>query len=206
MIENQTEKEKSAQDAPNEMNETAENSAFDQSAAPDENERRRELEELKTALYIKELESKVATYESKLSDIREYVKKNEEEVKQIRFRSERDAQKNIDQKISQFFISLLPIADNLERSLQAASEESGALVEGLRLIFQQVQDFLAKSGLEKIDAKGSLFDPSLHEAVGIRPVDVKGLDEAVVDEVQSGYKYKDQVIRPAQVIVGKLAN
>ncbi|MBN8555100.1 MAG: nucleotide exchange factor GrpE [Deltaproteobacteria bacterium] len=178
-----------------------------EAAAAEQREKERELEELRSVLRIKELEAKVSGYESKLSDIRAYVKKMEEEVSQIRFRAERDLQKNLDQQNAKIFMSLLPIVDNFDRSLQAASGESAsAFSDGMQMIYKQLKDFLAKSGLEKIEANGTAFDPQFHEAVAARAVDEKDLDDVIVEEVQAGYKYKDQVIRPAQVVVGKLAN
>lgn len=166
-------------------------------------ERDRELQDVKTVLYIKELESKVSTYETKLTDIRDYVKKMEGEIEQIRLRTQRDSQKNIDKKISDFLVSLLSVADNFELSLQSAKDEQGPLVDGLKLIHSQLQNFLTQSGLERISTKGEMFDPHKHEALCTQPVDSKHMDGAVLQETKAGYKFKELIIRPAQVVVGK---
>jgi molecular chaperone GrpE len=158
--------------------------------------------DLKLLLYIKELEAKVAGYESKIDDVREYVKKMESEIEQIRSRAERDLQKNIEKKISEFFQRILPIVDNFERSLMSA-EPSNNFVEGIRLIHQQLEEVLRKSELSRMKTKGELFDPSVHDAVTTFPVETDDQDDRVIEEMKAGYKYHDTVVRPAQVVVGK---
>lgn len=97
---------------------------------------------------------------------------------------------------------LLPVLDNFERAVQAAqnARDVESLRIGIEFILQQLQESLRSQGVETIEAKGQLFDPLLHEALE----EVPGEGEApgtVVDEVQSGYVYKGQVLRPARVRV-----
>ncbi|MDE3077679.1 MAG: nucleotide exchange factor GrpE, partial [Chloroflexota bacterium] len=74
------------------------------------------------------------------------------------------------------------------------------LVAGLRLTYWQLNDLLAAEGLKPIEALGAVFDPRLHEAVDI---DTSGAAEAgiVTGELQKGYYYQDEVLRPAKVRV-----
>lgn len=159
--------------------------------------------DFKTGLYIRELEKKVADYELKISDVREYVKRMESEIEQIRIRTQRDQQKNIDKSASDFFAAILPVVDDLERSLKSVKGSTEGFVEGVRLIHIQIQEILKKSGLVKIASVGVVFDPMVHEALTTAPVTSDEQDGLVLDEVKSGYKYKETVVRPAQVIVGK---
>ncbi|MDB5037186.1 MAG: nucleotide exchange factor GrpE [Bacteriovoracaceae bacterium] len=162
--------------------------------------------DFKTKLRIKDLEGKVASYEAKISEVRDYVRKMENEIQEIRTRTERDLQKNSDKQAAEFFHDILPVVDNFERSLRAAidKKESGAFIDGVRMIHQQLEDLFKKSGLKKIPTKGEIFNPVLHEALTTAPVDDENQDDRVLEEVKAGYKYKDTVVRPAQVIVGKL--
>lgn len=152
---------------------------------------------------VKNLESKVAEYEAKFADAREYIKKMESEIDQIRIRFERDRQKTLDLKIGEFFLGILPVLDNLDLSLKAAEKESGSFVEGVRLIHKQFAESLKRQGLERLEVKNLPFDPHLHEALTSIPVQDESKDGMVLDEVKAGYRFKDQVIRPAQVVVGK---
>jgi molecular chaperone GrpE len=159
--------------------------------------------DFKTALYIRELEKKVSDYESKISDVREYVKKMESEMEQVRVRSQRDLQKNIEKKVSDFFHEILPVVDNFERCLKASEQSKDPLTEGVRLIHGQFGEILKKAGLERIPALGIAFDPVVHEALTVCPVQDANQDGIVLEEVKAGYKYGETVVRPTQVIVAK---
>lgn len=97
--------------------------------------------------------------------------------------------------------SLLPIVDSFERALQAKSAP-GDFRTGVELIYKQLQDFLAKMGVQPIAAKGQQFDPHVHEAIEmVESPDVP--DHEVLEEWQRGYKFKDRLLRPAMVKVAK---
>jgi molecular chaperone GrpE len=95
--------------------------------------------------------------------------------------------------------------DNLDRALsyQAASGEevdTQSLLTGLRMTYQQFEELLAAEGVKPIEAVGVQFDPSLHDAVATAAVDDMP-DGQIVDELQKGYTYQDELLRPARVRV-----
>src|SRR5204863_7022578 len=94
---------------------------------------------------------------------------------------------------------LLPILDDLERALVAASEhEEARLEEGVRLVHRALAELLGRHGVREIDAEGK-FDPHVHEALLSQP---SVADEgSVIDVVQKGYTLGDRVVRPARVVV-----
>lgn len=98
--------------------------------------------------------------------------------------------------------ALLPSLDNLERALEH-SPEGTPLHDGLLQVQKQFERALTDFGLlEIIAAPGSSFDPSLHEAIS----HVESSDQpegAVIQQLQSGYKLADRLLRPARVIVSK---
>jgi len=97
---------------------------------------------------------------------------------------------------------LLPILDDLERALQAASEhEEAKLEEGVRLVYRSLEQLLQREGVKEIDTSGQ-FDPHVHEALLAQPVE-DAESGAVVDVVQKGYTLGDRVVRPARVIVAE---
>jgi molecular chaperone GrpE len=71
--------------------------------------------------------------------------------------------------------------------------------EGLKLSIQKFFDILKEEGVEKIEAVGKNFDPNLMEALRT----VAGEENKVVEELRVGFKMGDEVIRPAEVTVGK---
>lgn len=100
---------------------------------------------------------------------------------------------------------LLPILDNLERGLDAAekSRDFDGLLTGLQLVYRGFKGVLIREGLQRIEAFGQQFDPNLHEAVLSVPAAKGQEDNQVVQELQTGYKIRDRVIRPSRVAVAK---
>ncbi|MBO4898319.1 MAG: nucleotide exchange factor GrpE [Clostridia bacterium] len=100
--------------------------------------------------------------------------------------------------------SLLPLADNMERALAAADEDSGAdgILEGLKMISKQLSDIFKSLSIEEIPAKGEQFDPELHNAV-MHIEDEAVDDNTVVEEFQKGYMMDGKVLRHSMV---KVAN
>jgi len=70
---------------------------------------------------------------------------------------------------------------------------------GIKSILNQFEKVIKDFGVDKIDTVGQVFDPSIHEAVSMEDGD--GEHEIVIEELQSGYKIGDQVIRHAIVKV-----
>jgi molecular chaperone GrpE len=97
--------------------------------------------------------------------------------------------------------SLLPVVDSFDRALQAKSDAADFRT-GVELIHKQLQDVLAKLGVQPIAAKGEQFDPRIHEAIEMVETS-DAADHEVLDEWQRGYRYKDRLLRPAMVRVAK---
>nr|WP_070120618.1 nucleotide exchange factor GrpE [Bacillus marinisedimentorum] len=99
---------------------------------------------------------------------------------------------------------LLPALDNFERAMavEAVSEDAKSLMQGMEMVYRQLNDALVKEGLEEIKAEGEQFDPHYHQAV--MQVQEEGYESnQVVEQFQKGYKLKDRVIRPAMVKVNQ---
>ena len=99
----------------------------------------------------------------------------------------------------------LTVIDNLDRATEGAKKSDEAslekVIQGMELVDRQAKDTLAKIGVEEIPAeRGTKFDPNLHDAM--MHVDDEELGEQEIAMVfAKGYKYKDRVIRHAQVQV-----
>jgi molecular chaperone GrpE len=96
---------------------------------------------------------------------------------------------------------LLPVIDNFERALKAVPKEleGNDYIKGIESIVKQFAQTLTKLGVDRIKTVGEHFDPDLHEAVTMEEGD--GDHEIVSEELQSGYKLGDEVIRHAMVRV-----
>lgn len=97
---------------------------------------------------------------------------------------------------------LLPALDNLDRAI-AAAESSGNLedlIQGIHMVSQQFRDVLSRHSVERIPAEGEPFDPNRHEAVQQVP-SADHPPMTVLQELETGYKLHDRVIRPTKVLV-----
>jgi molecular chaperone GrpE len=119
-----------------------------------------------------------------------------------RKRAARDQERLVAHAHERLIRELLPILDDLERTLEAAERhEEAALVEGVRLVERSLRKALEKEGLVEIATDGG-FDPHVHEAMLTQPKE--GAEPgSVLDVLQRGYRLGDKVVRPARVIVAE---
>lgn len=97
---------------------------------------------------------------------------------------------------------LLDVLDDLERlAAGSGSASPEALREATALVDRKFRKELESAGLERIDAAGAAFDPSLHEAVSIVPPPTPEQDQTVSAAFQTGYRFKGALVRPARVQV-----
>lgn len=97
---------------------------------------------------------------------------------------------------------LLPVIDNFERALKHVPTEleGNDFVKGVQGVVKQFEKTLADLGVERIRTVGEPFDPRYHEAVSMEEGE-GGTQEIVSEELQSGYRIGDDVIRHAMVRV-----
>jgi molecular chaperone GrpE len=126
------------------------------------------------------------------------------ETDNIRKRARRDVEVASARGVARLARELLPSLDNLDRALAAAeAEETDAehhLTKGIRLVQQELLGALTRVGIEQFSPVGETFDPHQHEAVAQAPVD--GAASGTVAQVyQPGYRYKEEILRAAKVVV-----
>jgi len=130
------------------------------------------------------------------------------EMDNFRKRTERDIHRRVERGKSELILPLLDVLDNFDRALAAGEQNAKdgqdgtfkAFYDGVVLIRQQILDVLAKEGVQPIeDPVGKMFDPRYHEAVAAQ--EGGGEHGTIIQELQRGYMYKDQVLRPSRVKV-----
>jgi molecular chaperone GrpE len=99
---------------------------------------------------------------------------------------------------------LVPVLDNLERALAAASDQpnSDSLRKGVTLVRDELRDVLEGAGVEAYDPAGDPFDPVWHEAISTR-IEQGKPSGTVLETVDRGYRLDGQVLRPARVVVSE---
>jgi len=117
----------------------------------------------------------------------------------------REAQTRIAYAVQEFATEVFPVADSLRRALAAAetSHDLDGFIEGIRLVDKQFYDIMARHGIEPIEAViGEVFDPEVHDVLAVTETD-EYPPNAIVQEVERGFRLKGRVLRPATVIVAK---
>jgi len=97
---------------------------------------------------------------------------------------------------------LLSVLDDFERAFDATGETGDHFFSGIKMIHARFVEILGRAGLSEIEALGRPFDPQFHEAMGEAESDGTE-DGCVVNVVQKGYMVRDQLLRPARVIIAK---
>jgi molecular chaperone GrpE len=101
---------------------------------------------------------------------------------------------------------LLPILDSLQKAQGLGTEnenmDAREMLVGISLLTREMLKLLEEEGLEKIDTRGALFDPNLHEAATYLD-STEYADGAIVEELRAGYRLRGQVVRPTMVVVAK---
>jgi molecular chaperone GrpE len=97
---------------------------------------------------------------------------------------------------------LLPILDNFEMGMLAASADTTSMIYiGMDMVRKQFADFLSNLGVEEVPALGLPFDPNLQEAISEEASDKP--PGTVLRVTRRGFKLKDRLLRPANVVVAK---
>ena len=156
---------------------------------------RTEAEESAVELDLAELQAKAAQRDEYLA----LAQRTQADFENYRKRMSREVAAAEGRGVSKLAKELLPALDDLERGLRATGDD-GHLTEGLRLVHAQLTAALARLGIEGYAPQGEPFDPNVHEAMAQQPVE--GAPAGTVVEVyQQGWRLKDQVLRPARVVV-----
>jgi molecular chaperone GrpE len=150
----------------------------------------------------------VATLVAENASLRDRLLRALADAENTRRRAERAAEEAQQYAISDLARELLVVADNLRRTLEAAERDSteraedSALIQGVRATERLLEHVLKRFGIQKIDAVGKRFDPSLHEAV-MEVNDASHPAGSVVRVLEDGYTIHDRLLRPARVAVAR---
>jgi molecular chaperone GrpE len=73
------------------------------------------------------------------------------------------------------------------------------------MIYDKFIGVLKDQGIEKIEALDHEFNPQLHEAMLMQPVENFDKNGKVIAVFQEGYVLNNRLLRPSKVVVGEYA-
>jgi molecular chaperone GrpE len=158
-------------------------------------------EKAKLQRQIEELEERLAKAEQERDEYLADLQRVAADFENYRKRVARDQQNLVARAHERLVKELLPVLDDLERALEAATEhEEAKLEDGVRLVHRELKEALAKEGLVEIETNGK-FDPHKHEALLTQPSEED--EGAIIEVLQKGYRLGDRVLRPARVVISQ---
>jgi molecular chaperone GrpE len=147
--------------------------------------------------------------QEKIDQLQDKLLRQLAETENTRTRSAKLIEEEKDYAIFGFARDLVPVMDNLSRTLehlpQHLDAETKNIVEGIKMTQKELADAFKKHALELIQPNlGDKFDYHSHHAISqILTEDQE--PGTIVTTMQVGYKIKDRLIRPAAVSVAKKA-
>lgn len=149
--------------------------------------------------------------EQEFDDARHKLQRLAADFDNFRKRTQREKDDLQERALRRFLLSLLPVVDDFERAVlhveagsQIAPPEAphASTIDGFRMILDRLQQVLHLEGVRRFAVAGERFTPLKHEAIDhVYHDDVPAWH--VIRETSPGYDYRDQVLRPARVVVSK---
>jgi molecular chaperone GrpE len=158
---------------------------------------------------IEELTQKVEALEEERDELNDKVLRKAAEFENFRRRMDREKERRHEAGMIEVIEPILEVLDDFERSLEAAddleerqdpSTAYESLKGGVEMVFRKFRDTLETLGVEPIEAEGQPFDESVHEAMMRQPSD-EVEPGTVLQEIRTGYRMDDRVIRYSRVVV-----
>lgn len=137
--------------------------------------------------------------QEELDDITDRYKRVFAEFENYKKRTSKERESLYGSIVSDIVIALLPVIDNLEKAVEAKTEDEN-YKQGVELVLRQFKDVLKSQGVEEIKAVGETFDPELHEAVS-SVIDENLGEKEIKEDYRKGYKIGAKVIRHSMVVV-----
>ena len=135
------------------------------------------------------------------------IEANELKDKQVRLLAEFDnfrkrtileKEKLINYDGEKIITGLLPIFDDLDRTILENYKDSKSIQKGISIIISNIKKILEDNQISQFSSIGDTFNPELHEALMSEPGKEKNI---ILKEFEKGYKYKDKIIRHSKVVV-----
>jgi len=145
--------------------------------------------------------------ETENAELKDRLARRQADFENYRKRVERERTETYNRVVADVATQLLPVVDSLKLALEAEasakateSDEFRSFLSGVDLISKQLSAVLDALGIKPVAAVGEKFNPHVHEAVATEATDDYEPD-TVIQEVRTGYRLGDKLIRPAYVRV-----
>lgn len=154
----------------------------------------------------REMEAKIVEAKEKAAIHWDRLLRCQADFDNFKKRAARERSEDIEKAKADLLASLVPALDNFDMAMayidNAGQGSVDSLKQGVNMVFKQLKDAIRESGMEEINATGQKFNYDWHEAVEYRESN-EVPEGHVIEQTRKGYKLKDRLIRPANVVVAK---
>ncbi|HDT11170.1 MAG TPA: nucleotide exchange factor GrpE [bacterium] len=153
---------------------------------------------------VEKLTDRLKEKDEKIKELEGHVKELVAENRNQKNRIENEYRSRIKFAMEDFFRDFITIKDDFDKAIEFIPEkengEKDSFTEGIRNLYQKMENIMLNHGLKSYSALGEHFDPSVHQAMSIIDVEGKEANEVVAEYVK-GYKYYERILRAAMVVV-----
>jgi molecular chaperone GrpE len=160
----------------------------------------KEEKELLEQFDIEDLQKVIEEKDKKAEEYLSMLQRVQAEFENYKKRVEKERIVYTEQANATLIMKLLSVLDNFERALAVECEDI-SFKKGIEMILNQLKNILEAEGLSAIEAAGAGFDPYYHEAVLAVEGDYD--EDTVTEEFEKGYLFRNKVLRPSKVKVGR---
>ena len=156
-------------------------------------------------------QEKMDALEAQLKEAQQKVQENLDgwqrsvaEFSNYKKRIERDRVQNKLEASSSIIKKVLPVLDDLDRSLANRPQEGEGAewAKGIELVQRKMMTLLENENVVQIDAEEAMFDPNFHEAIAMEPSEAHESGQ-IIEVLQKGYMIGERVLRPTLVRVAE---
>lgn len=146
----------------------------------------------------KVLEPKIAELTATVADLNDKYLRTAAELENTRRRAAIDSETRARARAMAIAEKILPIADAVDAALKHNPDDTG--MQSLAMALKSAFDSI---GITRMETLGVPLDPTKHSAIQVVSVDDDTKPNTIVEEMQPGYMFGDNVLRTAMVVVAK---
>lgn len=154
---------------------------------------------------LQQAQEKIGVLRDSVDDFKDKFMRSRAELDNYRRRSLADLDRARSNGLDSAVTTVLRVFDDLGRAIQVADDAADgsreAIVDGLRLVLDNLEKELGQLGVERYGESGDPFDPEIYEAVTAIPAQDESLAGTVAQVVQAGFRQGERTIRVAKVVV-----
>lgn len=178
-------------------------------ASKTENQEFSESDDLKLDQIIDSKDNQITELKNQLSQVqndnRNSILRLKAEIENIRRRHVQEIERTHKFALERFILELLPVIDNLERTLSITDSSKitlSSIIEGINLTLKSFLDTVFKFGVKSVHDVNIAFNPEIHQAISTIESEEHESNQ-VLSIIQKGYILNGRLIRPAMVTVSK---